>query len=385
MRQRSDLVFSMDEYKRRLNELRQRMIEAELEVVISTTPENICYLTGFESPGHYYFNAVVIPLEGEPFAVCRQLEDSGMEVYTWLTERRPYQDMLNPILQLAQALAEFGLEKKRIGIERNCWFFTAVQQETLFTQCPQATFVDCSGIVEEGRLIKSEEEIALMRQVAKTTEAGMKAGIEAVSAGVTEGDVAAEMHYAMIKAGSEWPSIQPFIASGERGAIGHATWTDRVIQSGEPVFLELSGCLKRYHAAMMRTVFVGEPDDSLWEAEKLVQQAMEACLQTIKPGVTSHSVDAAGRAVIANSRLGAQQGSRTGYSIGIGLPPDWGEGHILSLVQNETRLLQPNMTFHLIPWAQIPGKGGIGFSETVRVTEDGCELITSLERKLFVV
>jgi Xaa-Pro dipeptidase len=288
-------------------------------------------------------------------------------------------------VQLAQTLAEFGLDKKRIGIERNCWFFTAVQQETLFSQCPQATFIDCSGIVEAGRLIKSEEEIALMRQVAKTTEAGMRAGIDAVAAGVTEGDVAAEIHYAMIKAGSEWPSIQPFVASGERGAIGHATWTNRTIQSGEPVFLEVSGCLKRYHAAMMRTVFVGEPDDSLWEAEKLVKKAMEACLQAIKPGVTADSVDAAGRAVIAGSQLGAQQGSRTGYSIGIGLPPDWGEGHILSLQQNETRLLQPNMTFHLIPWAQLPGKGGIGFSETVRVTEDGCELITSLERKLFVV
>ncbi|MAU01081.1 MAG: peptidase M24 [Anaerolineaceae bacterium] len=384
MRQRNDLVFSMVEYERRLQELRQRMVEQEVEVVISTTPENICYLTGFESPGHYYFNAVVIPLTGEPFAVCRRLEDSGMEVYTWLAERRPYEDTQNPIVQLARALAEFGLEKKRIGIERNCWFFTAVQQEILFTQCPNATFVDCSGIVEAGRLIKSEEEIALIQQVAKTTEAGMKAGIDAVAAGVTEGDVAAEIHYAMIKAGSEWPSIQPFIASGERGAIGHATWTDRVVQTGEPVFLEVSGCLKRYHAPMMRTVFVGEPDDSLWEAEKLVQEAMDACLQTIKPGVTSHAVDAAGRAVIAGSRLGAQQGSRTGYSVGIGLPPDWGEGHILSLVQNETRALQPNMTFHLIPWAQIPGKGGIGFSETVRVTENGCEIITNLERKLFV-
>jgi Xaa-Pro dipeptidase len=290
----------------------------------------------------------------------------------------------DPVVRLAAALAEFDLDKKRLGIERNCWFFTALQQETLFARCPQATFIDCSGIVEAGRLLKSDEEIALMRRAARTTEAGMKAGIESISAGLTEGDVAAEIHYAMIKAGSEWPSIVPFIASGERGAIGHATWTDRVINRGEPVFLEIAGCLKRYHAAMMRTIFVGQPDESLWEAEKLVQEAMEACIAAMKPGVTAASVDAAGRAVIAGSRLGAQQGSRTGYSIGIGLPPDWGEGQILSLQQDETRLLQPNMTFHLIPWAQIPGKGGIGFSETVRVTEDGCEFITDLERKLYV-
>ncbi len=135
---------------------------------------------------------------------------------------------------------------------------------------------------------------------------------------------------------------------------------------------------------MMRTVFVGEPDESLWEAEKLVQEAMEACIDAIRPGVTANSVDAAGRAVIASSRLGAQQSSRTGYSIGIALPPDWGEGHILSLQQHEQRRLQPNMTFHLIPWAQIPDKGAIGFSETVRVTEDGCEFITGLDRKLYI-
>lgn len=384
MRHRDDLVFSIDEYIRRLTELRQRMSRRKLDVVITTTPENICYLSGFESPGHYYFNALVVPLDGEPFMVPRRLEESGVDAYTWVSIQRPYEDVEDPIDRLAAALTEFNLHTKRIGFEENCWFFTAAQQKRLFARCPDAEFVDCSGIVEAGRLIKSDEEIVLMQRAARTTEAGMQAGIDAVAAGASEGDVAAEIHYAMIKAGSEWPSIAPFVASGPRGAIGHATWTDRVIQPGEAVFLEVGGCLKRYHAAMMRTVFIGEPEESLWEAEKLVQQAMEACIKAIKPGVTAASVDAAGRAVIANSRLGAQQSSRTGYSIGIGLPPDWGEGHILSLQQNEMRRLEPNMTFHLIPWAQIPGKGGIGFSETVRVTEDGCEFVTSLPRKLFV-
>lgn len=384
MRIRDDLVFPMSEYKRRLGDLRGQMEAQGLDVVITTTPENICYLTGFESPGHYYFNALVVPLIKESFMVPRLLEARGVQTYTWVELVRPYEDIQDPVKVLGAALTEFGLNDGRIGYEENCWFFTAAQQKRLFAQFPEATFIDCSGIVEAGRLIKSEYEINLMKRAARTTEAGMRAGIDAVAAGATEGDVAAEIHYAMIKAGSEWPSIAPFIASGERGAIGHATWTDRVIQPVEPVFLEIAGCLKRYHAAMMRTVFVGEPDKSLWEAEKLVQEAMEACIEAIKPGVTAASVDAAGRKVIANSRLGAQQSSRTGYSIGIALPPDWGEGHILSLQQNEQRPLQPNMTFHLIPWAQVPGKGGIGFSETVRVTEDGCEFITSLERKLFV-
>ena len=384
MLQREDLVFPMSEYQRRLQALRQRMAERDVELFMSTTPENICYLTGFESPGHYYFNALLVPLEGEPVAVPRRLEESGYEVLTWLEEIRPYEDHEDPMEKTQATLAEFGWQERRIGYERNCWFFTAPQQEELFGLCPQATFVDCSGTVEAGRLIKSDLEVDLMRRAARATEAGMQAGIDAVRASATENDVAAEMHYAMIKAGSEWPAIAPFVASGYRGAIGHATWAGRTIEKGDVVMLELAGCLKRYHAPLMRTGFVGEPSARVRQAEQVVRDAFEAMVEAIRPGVPAHDVDAASRKVIGASPLGAKQGSRSAYSVGIGLPPDWGEGHILSMQPQEMRPLQRNMTFHMLPWIQVPGEGGISFSETIRVTEDGCELITNFERGLFV-
>jgi Xaa-Pro dipeptidase len=384
MRHRDDLVFPMAEYERRLAELRQRMAAQELEGVIITTPENICYLTGFESPGHYYFNALVVPLDGEPFMTPRLLEDSGVQVHTWVAVSRPYHDDQDPMEILGQALAEFNLTGKGIGYEKGCWFFTALQQERLFARVGQANFVDCGGIVEEGRLIKSEYEVDLMKTAARATEAGMQAGIEAVQAGATENDVAAEIHYAMIKAGSEWPSIVPFIASGPRGAIGHATWAGRTIEPNEFVFLEIAGCLKRYHAPMMRTVYTGEPDATIREGEQVVLDAIAAALDMIKPGVVAEEVDAVARKVIAKASFGAQQASRTAYSVGIGLPPDWGEGQILSMQPGEKRPLAANMTFHLLPWVQIPGRGGLGLTETIRVTENGCELITNYERKLFI-
>jgi Xaa-Pro dipeptidase len=77
--------------------------------------------------------------------------------------------------------------------------------------------------------------------------------------------------------------------------------------------------------------------------------------------------------------------TRSGYSIGIAFPPDWGEGHIMSIRHEDPRVLVPNMTFHHIPWVQLPGKAGIGMSETIRVTEDGCETLTKFDRELFVV
>jgi Xaa-Pro dipeptidase len=384
MRQRDDLVFPMVEYENRLADLRWRMAERRLEAVIVTIPENIFYLTGFESPGHYYFNALIVPIEGEPIAVPRRLEDSGYEALTWVEVRRPYADEEDPMAKLGVTLKEFDHHYKRIGYEKDAWFFTATQQGRLFATCTQAQFLDCTGIVENTRLVKSEYEIELIRQAARTTEAGMRAGIKAVQEGVTENDVAAEIHYAMIKAGSEWPAIQPFVASGYRGAIGHATWAGRTIEAGDCVMLELAGCLKRYHAPLMRSVFVGQPDPAVKAAAKVVQEAFDAAVKAIKPGVPACEIDATARKIIAASEFGGIQNSRTAYSVGIGLPPDWGEGHILSMQPDERRVLEANMTFHLLPWVQIPGLGGISFSETIRVTPDGCELLTDFERSVSV-
>ncbi len=383
MRNRDDIAFPMKEYERRLGDLRKRMDDQGLDAMMVTTPHNICYLTGFDSVGYYYFNALVIPRESEPFIVPRLLEDSGVQAYTWLELSCPYQDFEDPMDKVRDAFAEYGLLGKRIGFEKGCWFFTALQQERLFAKCSTTTFIDASGIVEKGRLIKSDLEVELMRKAARTTEAGMRAGLDAVQAGVTENDVAAEIQHAMTKAGSEWPAIAPFVASGPRGAIGHATWSGRTIQSGEFVFLEIAGAIRRYHAPMMRTVMVGEMDASMFEGQQLVIEAIETAMAMIKPGVAACDVDAATRKIIAKSSFGAKQASRVAYSVGIGMSPDWGEGQILSMQPGETRPLQANMTFHLLPWVQIPGKGGIGITETIHVTESGCETLTSFERKLF--
>lgn len=382
MRKREDLVFPMSEYERRLSALRERMADRDLEMMLTTTPENICYLSGFESPGHYYFNALAVPLEGEPVAVPRRLEASGYEALSWLEEIHPYEDFEAPIDKLAGVLSDHGLAEGRVGYERSCWFFTAPQQERLMTTLSAADFVDASGLVEQGRMVKSDHEIELMKRAARATEAGMRAGVEAVRSGVTEDDVAAEIHHAMIKAGSHWPAIAPFVAAGERGAIGHATWMGKEIESGQSVMIEVGGCLHRYHTAMMRTVFVGDLTPELQKAEQVILQAMEAQMAAIRPGISAHEADAAGRRVIAESKFGEHQGSRSAYSIGIGLPPDWGEGQILSMQPREERPLAANMTFHLLPWVQVPGVAGISLSETIRVTEEGCETLTNFDRRI---
>ena len=376
MRRRDDLTFPMDEYDGRLTALRRRLYERQLDAMLVTTPENVTYLTGFESPGHYWFMGLLVPVDGEPICVARALECPGVEVDTWLEHVWPYGDSDEPMQRVGEALDALGLRGMRVGYERDCWFFTASQQDRLFGIAADVAWIDASLVVEQGRLIKSEREIALMREAATAAAAGMRAGIEHTVAGTTEDEIAAQIHLAMIRAGSEWPAIAPFVAAGERGAIGHATWRGRRVSAGDPVFLELAGCRRRYHAALLRTVFVGEPGPLVREAFDVVTDAFDAAVAAIAPGVAAGEVDRVARAVIAGSAFGGVQASRTAYSIGIALPPDWGEGQILSMKPGETRPLEANMTFHLLPWVQIPGVGAIGCTETVRVTASGCEALT---------
>jgi len=379
------MTFPLDEYKARLAAVRRRLAERELDAMLVTTPENVCYLSGFETAGHFAFLGLLVPLAGEPICVARALECPGVAALTGLQRIVPYADVDDPMRVMADVVGAARLAGRRVGIERSCWFFTAAQQDRLLSYAGAIDWRDASLLVEQERVVKSEPEIALMREAAVATTAGMLAGIGSVGVGVSEDEVAAQMHLAMIRAGSEWPAIAPFVAAGERGAIGHATWRGRRLRRGDPVFLELAGCRRRYHAALLRTVFVGEPDAAARSAFAVVQEAYAAAAEAVRPGVSAGEVDRAARAVIAASPFGAVQASRSGYSMGIASSPDWGEGHILSMKTGEARVLEPNMTFHLLPWVQLPGVGGVGCSETIRVTASGCESLThGVSRDLLV-
>jgi Xaa-Pro dipeptidase len=383
MRRREDLVFPMAEFDRRLAALRARMEERGVDAMLVTTPENLFYLTGYETQGLWYFAGLVVPAEGEPFMATRRAEDTVVDTDTWVALSRPFDDDEEPMAVLATALAEFGLAHARIGYERTSYFFRGHEQDALLARCPDATFVDSSWIVEEGRVIKSPPEIEMIARAARATEAGMRAGIAAVAAGVTDNEVAAEVYGGMLRAGGHYPSMQPFVVSGPRSFVSHATWRDRTIRAGDCVFFEVGATVHRYNAPMMRTVVVGSPTPEMREAGDLVNEATAAAKELIAPGVPTGEADAAARAVIARNSFGATQYTRVGYGMGIACTPGWGEGHIIDIKPGDERLFSENMCFHLIPFLQIPGKASVGISEVIRVTATSCESFNTLERRIF--
>ena len=383
MRARDDLVFPMAEYERRLAELRGRMAEVGVDAMLVTTPENLFYLTGYETQGLWFFAGLVVPLEEEPLMIVRAAEDSVVEDATWVELSSPFEDHEDPMEVAGEAIKEMGLGEARMGYERSSYFFRASEQDALFDACLAAEFVDLAGIIEESRLTKSEPELELMARAARATEAGMKAGIEAVAVGVRENELAAEVHAAMYRAGGHYPAISPFVVAGPRTSVSHATWRERAVEPGDCVFFEIGGCVHRYHAPMMRTVIVGEPPAAMREAETLVLEAMDAVKAAIRPDAPVGEADAAARAVIGRNSFGATQFTRTGYSVGIACTPGWGEGHMMDIKRDDERPFRENMCFHLIPYLQVPGVAAVGISEVVRVTDTGCESIHDFERRLF--
>jgi len=385
MKRRDDMTFPVEEYERRLRELRERMQARLLDAVIISDTENLMYLTDYQTTGYSYFQALVVPLEDEPFLVTRHLEDSNVHARTWVELTRPYPDTGDAIQMLYTALCEFGLERSRLGYERNSYFFNAYQQDRMHTSFNHAQLRDCFGIVEAGRIRKSPAEIEIMRRAARATEAGMLAGIAAVREGVTENEIAGEICRAMFAAGGEYPAVLPYVTSGPRTMIGHATWEGRPVLAGEHVFLEVGGCYRRYHTAMMRTVVLGGLTPSMRAAQDTMQDALAALHELVRPGVTVADVDNTVRRIISANEVGATLITRSGYAIGIAFPPSWDEGYILTLKPGDPTVLEEGMTFHVIPWMWgVDGDKTCGISDTIVVTADGCESFFTLGRDFAV-
>jgi Xaa-Pro dipeptidase len=384
MKAHDRLGFSLDEYRRRYETVRRGMRHLGVDALLVRGPENICYLTGYETPGYYKYHALLLS-QDEPVLVLRRFEEPNAWEFSWLARTVPVDDHENPSLVTARTLERLGLADKRIGVEKSGWFFSVEEHETLHSALPRATLVDASSVVERARVVKSDEEIAMMRRAAAIACRATQAGIDAVQAGRTEDEIAAEVHRVAILEGSEYMGLPPFVLSGERTCLPHGTWRGRIIRPGDHVYFEVSAAKFRYSAAVMRCVAVGEPiDPRVRPMADAVIAGLEAAMAAIRPGVTCEAVDAACRGVIERAGFGKYFTHRTGYSIGVNFPPDWGEGQILSLRRGEPTPLEPNMTFHMVPLCLVYREVGVGFSATVRVTETGCEELTSLPRRLIV-
>ena len=382
MMQGVESAFPREEYKARLDKTRAALVAKQLDAAVFTGPENIFYLTGQQTPGYYTFQCLILPVDGEPLFLLRQLESTNFRRNTFMDNYEPYGDGGTPAGLLAQTLQRLGLANKRVAIEKGGWFLPISFYEALLTTLPAIS--DATGIVETLRRVKSPLEIAALEESGRQADAGIAAGLAVLRAGASENDIVAEMMRAAISAGAEYMGMEPLVSSGPRSGVPHATWRRRRMEPGDALFLEMSGCFNRYHTGLMRTGWLGEPPPLARALEQVVLDALGAVLDAVKPGVTCAEAHRAAQQVIDAAGMTDRYRKRTAYSLGIAFAPDWGEWQVLSFFDGVDVPLEPGMCFHVPTALREYGVFTVGLSESIVVTETGSRILSTIPRAIHV-
>jgi Xaa-Pro dipeptidase len=371
-----DNPFSDAEIERRLSAFRTELSARKLDGAVVAAPENVFYLTGLDHWGYFAPHLLIVPLQGTPVLVTRAMEQVSVDKQVRAAEFRGHSDSETAADMAARVLRDLKLNGKRVGLEY--WTSGLSHGLALSLQAQaEADWHDISNLVDDLRLVKSAEEQALMRKAAAVTDAAAGAAIEVIGDGAPEREVVAACVAAMTRAGGSPPAFGPFIRPGSRLGEEHTTWGDGRYKAGEPVFLELSGCVSRYHAPLGRLVHIGsipEPDARMAETTK---RAFDAVLGALRPGAKARQVYAAWQQVVDDAGLQHYRRHHCGYCVGIGLSPSWTGGNkVVGLRHDSEMEIRDGMSFHVLSWLMGTGRGDYFISNAVLLGAQGPEVLT---------
>ncbi|HUF45639.1 MAG TPA: Xaa-Pro peptidase family protein [Aestuariivirgaceae bacterium] len=379
-------AFPINTYEERQARVLKRMDAAGLDALIVNFPDNINYLTGVDSLGFLWYQALVLsPRMARPWFVTRSAEEPPTWELSSVRDARFYDiASQDPLAIVADFLKGLKLARGRIGIEPTAFTFSPAQYQHLRALLPQAKLEDATLIVAEERLIKTAAEIGFQRQAAEMADEGIKAGFAALRPGISEVEVAGIMAAALGRAGSEYAAISPMIATGRRSSMTHAMPNRVAIAKGDVVIIELAGVCNRYHCVTMRTAVVGRPSGRVQDVALLLEEAFLAACDASRPGAPAGAPNRACNEVLDRLDLSRTRVHRIGYSLGIAYPPTWLEAMILD--DTDGHELAPNMSFTIEPNLSLYEEGfGIKLGDTVLCTERGCERLSGLPTGLTVI
>jgi ectoine hydrolase len=387
-----DLHFSRAEYAARIAKVRRAMSAAGVELLIVTDPSNMAWLTGYDGWSFYVHQCVLLALDGQPLWYGRQQDANGairtvfMDNESILSYPDHYVQSFecHPMDRLSDIIANRGWGKCNIGVEMDNYYFSAAAYRSLLHHLRNAEFHDATAMVNWCRAVKSEQELVYMRRAGRIVTAMHDRIAEVIEPGMRKNDLVAEIYATGIRGadghGGDYPAIVPLLPSGQDAAAPHLTWDDKPLKTGEGTFFEIAGCHRRYHVPLSRTVFLGRPPQAFLDADKAVQEGMDAGLETARAGMRCEDIANAFFKVL--DKYGIKKDNRAGYPIGISYPPDWGE-RTMSLRPGDRSVLETGMTFHFMTglWMQ---DWGLETTESIVITDGAPERLANVPRKLLV-
>ncbi|MEX2481927.1 MAG: Xaa-Pro peptidase family protein [Gammaproteobacteria bacterium] len=423
-------IFPPQEYTRRVTEARTEMDRRGLSAVLISSPENIYYLTGLDHQGFFAYHVLVLPIEGTPVLVTRAMEKAVVRdqvphlrhigfsdqpkeklvvperhandaVLTTLDESgraaglRPWDmsfgvdirdpdqatlDVSAPTRATLEALREAGATG-RVGMEESVPYMPFAIATEIRKQARGIEWQDVSGLVDDCRIVQSPLELERTRQAAVVSNSMMLAAIAAAGPGVPTHDVVAAIYDTMFRRGGTYPGFVPLVRTTHTIEHEHGTWQDDRLSHRDLLFLEMAGCVRRYHAPMGRLVFIGKAQKKAATINAVCQDAMRTAAEAIGPGVKAGEVYRQWQERLNRAGLSGYMRHHCGYSVGIGYPPSWsGSGVPVGLRAGSEMELREGMVFHLMSWLLRTAKGDSFLSDTIVVTDRGSEFLTTVDR-----
>lgn len=422
--------FPQEEYDARRKRVRAQMSEIGLDACLIVSPENIYYLCGLDHMGYFAPQMLLLPLVGTPVLITRAMEKavvrdqvpdirhvgypessksspekqasnelpllpgrtlSGMGPWTMSAgapTREPQGTQENVpavVSTLCELLAEEDLANAHIGMEKNSLFLPYSIAEGIVRGMPGVDWYDASDLTANIRIAQSERELVLTREAARLSDSMMLAAIANGRAGTYNRDVMAAIYDTMFRHGGTYPGFVPLVRATGTLEHEHGTWQDNQLVENDLLFLEMAGCIRRYHAPMGRLVFIEHAPEGAERINQVCQEAQQAAADTIHAGAIAGDVYEAWQEVLNRAGLERYRRHHCGYSTGIGYPPSWsGSGVPVGLRSGSDMRLREGMVFHLMSWLLRSELGSSFLSDTIVVTPDGCEFLTNTRRDAIV-
>lgn len=367
--------FESSVYARRLAAAADAAAAAGLTGLVITPGCDLRYLIGSRAQTFERLTALVVPAGAAPTLVVPRLElaalgesaaaDLGLPVTAWIDGEDPYR-------LVADAL---GGPPAAVAVTDAMPALHLVPLAGMLGVAPTLA----TDVLRCLRMIKDTNEIDALRQAGAAIDRVHAQVPQLLAPGRTEADVAADIADAIVAEGHSDVAFV-IVGSGPHGADPHHECSDRQLQAGDIVVVDIGGAWEPgYHSDSTRTYSLGQPDNAVVQHYCVLQRAQEAAVAAVAPGVTADEVDAAARDILADAGLGEFFVHRTGHGIGLSVHEE------PYIVAGNTLTLAAGMAFSVEPGIYFPGRWGARIEDIVIVTDDGAETLNHRPRELIVV
>lgn len=354
------------QYAARVQKLERALAALPLDSIVVTHLPNIRYLCGFTGS-----NGLLLSLRGRRtfYTDGRYTEQAKNEVHGAKVIIAKGSLLQEAAKHIAGAkIARLGCEADRLSV---------ATLEALRKMLPKSVkMVSTTSVVDCLRMVKDEQELALIREAVVMGADLLTPAIETIRPGARESEVAAEIEYAARRWGAEGMSFETIVAAGARSALPHGRASCATIPKRGFVILDLGVILHGYCSDMTRTVHVGSVPRGSKQIYQAVLDAQEAAIEAVAPGVTAGAVDHAARSVLKKAKLDRYFIHSTGHGVGLEIhePP--------RIAREQAEVLQPGMVITIEPGVYLPGQGGVRIEDMVVVTERGSQVLTPATKEL---